>query len=120
MVCLRPAEQPVERVGVAAGGGVEGLAAGEGLVAGVGALPGAVDVERLALELADADVVEVGIDDRACRLPVAESEAGGLLRPRELGGGAELDRDARELGSQLLRLAERRAKRGRGRGAGRR
>src|SRR5206468_1979188 len=55
---LGPLEQSAERPRVARGRLVEGLAAGEAVGARVRRLPGAVVVERAALQLADANVVE--------------------------------------------------------------
>ena len=58
----------------------------------------------LPFELADPDVVQVGIDDvRNVRRAAAEREARGLLRPGEARGDAEVDRDAGQLHAERLR-----------------
>jgi hypothetical protein len=81
---LRAPGEVAEGLRVAARGVVEALAAGEVIVARVLLLPGAVAVERPALELADVDVVE----PRLLQLrdpvePIAEGEPRRLDRARE-------------------------------------
>jgi hypothetical protein len=86
---------------VTVGGGVEALSARERVAVCVGVLPGAVVLDRPALELADADVVEVGVDLPVDVVAACEREPRRLLRARELGDDAEVDLDARNLPVQL-------------------
>src|SRR5205807_10308212 len=58
---LRTLEQMLEGAGVAPSCVVERLPARKGIAARMRALPGAVLVERLALELAEVDVSELGV-----------------------------------------------------------
>ena len=70
-------EQPPKRPRVAPRGVVEALAAGERIRAPVRALPGPVRLDRLALEVADVDVVEQR------DVPASEGRLGGFPRAGE-------------------------------------
>ena len=74
-VSSRAGQQPLERVCVAPRSVAEALAAGERRRRRVRVLPGAVGVEALALEVADPDVVQIGIDDRGGRRPPGSPSA---------------------------------------------
>src|SRR5205085_10645041 len=87
---LRPCEEPPEAFRIPARGVVEALAAGERVRAGVNALPGAVLVDRHALELADVDVVEERLDDHR-HLAVADRERRRLEGPPEARPDAEVE-----------------------------
>ena len=65
----------------------------------------AVGVERLALELADADVSEVVVDEMR-DLTAGERDVRGLERARERGDGHEIERQRGELAREPLRLLD--------------
>src|SRR5207248_10293211 len=91
-----------ERLRVAARRVVEALAVRERVGANVQVLPGAVVVERLPFEVAEADVVQVGVDLGGRRVrALTECEARGLLGAWELGGDAKVDRDRAHLRLEL-------------------
>ena len=71
------------------------LAAGRGLRRVACPGPPAVLVERLALELAEADVVQLGHDEPG-HVPSGQGEVGRLAHTEELARHAELDRLVRE------------------------
>ena len=66
---LRTLREPCEGGGVTCRRFVEALAAGEAIGPRVRVLPLPVVGERLPFELADPDVVQVSVDDRAAPLP---------------------------------------------------
>ena len=77
---LGPAQDQPVRAGIPRRCVVEALASGEPLAASSTVLPGSVIGDRLALEVPDPDVVELGqLDPRD--FTAAEREHGGLLRP---------------------------------------
>jgi len=98
-------EQPLERGGVAERRLVQALAAGEAeRRVGVRRL-GAVLVDGAALQLADADVAEVVLDD-AGDVATFEREVRRLDDARKRRDGGELDRDRLDLSSESLRLVD--------------
>src|SRR4029077_16179627 len=88
---LRAREEPLERGGITERRFVEALPAGKALLAVRVRGRRAIRVERLPLELADADVAEVVVDEMR-HLAVAERDVGGLQRAREWRDCCELDR----------------------------
>ena len=66
-------------------------------------LPCPVVVDRLALEVADVDVVEERLDVER-HAPSAERELGRLARSTEARMDAEVERDPGELGPEAGRL----------------
>ena len=88
---------------VAAGGVVQALAARERIVARVRVLPDVVIVARLALELADRDVVEQRLDVERQRA-AGERDLGRLPRPPEPRADAALDLKTGQLEAERARL----------------
>src|SRR2546430_9951706 len=84
-------EQPLARVRVTERGLVEALAAGEALLPVRMRRRLAVGVERLALEVANADVAEIVLDEMRHRT-ACESEVRGLERAGEGRDGDEVER----------------------------
>ena len=100
---LRTREQALVRGCVAARRVVEALPARKGVGAGVLALPGAVVVDRPALELADVDVVEQRLDLDG---NLASLERDPRRRPAapEARVHAEVECDPRQLEPEFRRL----------------
>ena len=92
---LRAVEQPTEARGVAAHDLGAVLSPGRSVEGATSDDPLAVDVERPALELAVARVVQLGDDDERDVTP-GESQLGGFADPLELGDRTEVDRFLRE------------------------
>ena len=82
---------------------VEALAAREGLVAPVRVLPGAVVLDRLALEVAEVDVVEERLLEQR-HAAGRDRDLGGTPRPLEARVHAEVERDVRDLETKPLGL----------------
>jgi DNA-binding NarL/FixJ family response regulator len=100
---LGPGKESTVRAGVSRRRVIESLATGEGIAPEMGALPAAVLGNRLSLELADADVVEVRQHDLR-DVASGERDRGRLLRAREPRGDGNVDLEARDLVAQGPRL----------------
>ena len=100
---LAAREQPFVRVGVAERRRIEALAARERVAAPVAALPRAIDLDRVALELADVDVVEQRLDLYR-HVASGERDRGRLLRAPEAGVDAEVELEPGELDGEGGRL----------------
>ncbi len=100
---LGTVEHHAEAACVPARGIVEAFAPGERIAPAVRPLPGFVRLDRVALEVADIDVVEQRLLEHRHR-PAGEDPVRGLPRSRETRVHAEVDRQLGELASQPLRL----------------
>ena len=79
------------------------LAAGHLVLRPVRTRPGPVVREQTALELAEADVVQLR-EDEPWDLPSGERQVGGLLGALELADGAEVDLGRGEMLAEEARL----------------
>jgi hypothetical protein len=98
---LRALEQAAEAGGVPAGGVVEALTAGEGNVTRMVVLPGAVLLERRAVEVADVDVVEERLDGKRNVAP-GQCDLRRLARARETSVDTCTKWDVRHLHAELM------------------
>jgi hypothetical protein len=84
---------------------VQALAAGERVVWAVSLDPGSELCHRLALQIADIDVIQERFADQWDSIRAsAESDLSGLERPREAGVYTDFDSDVRDVPRELSRF----------------
>ena len=100
---VRQLQQAAERLRVPKRRVIQAFPARKGNLARVRVLPGAVGLERLALEVADVDVVEQRLLHEGDVAP-GERDLCGLPRPGEARVETEVEADVRDLDAELVRL----------------